>query len=123
MLQLEGGSLTVEGDLWQLPSGVIALTVGAGVASGLEPRMSVGQTLHAGGVLHVQFDPGLVPAAGQTFDVLDFVTIDGAFAIEFPKLPATLRWDSSQLLIDGTLRVVNADSIGADDEEARVSVG
>jgi hypothetical protein len=48
---------------------------------------------------------GFTPVAGDAFDILDWTTLDGAFAaLELPAL-AGLRWDVSQLYDSGSLAV------------------
>jgi hypothetical protein len=46
-----------------------------------------------------------VPAAGDRFDLLDFATASGAFALNLPALPAGLVWNADDLLITGELAV------------------
>ena len=62
-----------------------------------------------GGDLDVLLINGFSPTAGDNFDVLDWSSISGAFAsINLPALPGGLAWDTSNLLIDGTLAVLAA---------------
>src|SRR6185369_7373892 len=45
-------------------------------------------------------------ASGDSFNLFDAATYSGAFAtLTLPALGAGLAWDSSQLIVDGTIRV------------------
>ena len=75
------------------------------------------------GTLDVSLISGFVPAAGHTFDVLDWGTLAGTFStLNLPSL-AGLAWDTSQLYTTGALNVIaglpgdynqNGDVDGAD---------
>jgi fibronectin-binding autotransporter adhesin len=61
--------------------------------------------LTLGGVLRVSLIDGFAPVVGDAFDLLDWTTLDGAFAaLELPALVG-LRWDASQLYSSGVLAV------------------
>jgi hypothetical protein len=48
-----------------------------------------------------------MPAAGNTFDVLDWNTLSGTFSnLQLPILTGGLTWNTSQLYTTGTLSVV-----------------
>jgi fibronectin-binding autotransporter adhesin len=62
-----------------------------------------------GGALTVTFINGFVPAAGHSFDVLDFdaARAAGTFSgFNLPSLPVGLTWDTSQFYTTGTITVV-----------------
>lgn len=62
----------------------------------------------AGGKLVVQFEAGYGPAAGHSFQVVGFTSSGGSFAnTTLPGLAAGLAWDTSRLLVDGTLRILS----------------
>jgi autotransporter-associated beta strand protein len=64
--------------------------------------------LTLGGTLNVSLISAFAPAAGQSFDLLDFdpAQTTGTFnAIELPALATGLSWNASRLHIDGTLSV------------------
>ena len=57
-----------------------------------------------GGTLEISLADGCLPELSDTFDILDFNTVSGNFAeMNLPVLEDGLLWDSSQLLVDGTL--------------------
>jgi hypothetical protein len=69
-------------------------------------QLHVGGLLSIGGVLSVSLINGFVPAAGSTFDLLDWGTLSGTFSsLSLPTL-ATGQWDTSQLYTTGVLSVV-----------------
>ena len=68
----------------------------------------VGNLSIFGGSLDITVGGGFVPTLGQSFDVLDFGTARGAFDTINGTPGAGLAWDTSQILIDGTLSVVTA---------------
>lgn len=65
-------------------------------------------SLALGGALKVSLINGFVPAAGETFDLLDFGagSLSGTFSsIVLPTLAAGLQWNASQLYTTGALGV------------------
>jgi autotransporter-associated beta strand protein len=61
--------------------------------------------LSLGGTLEVSLQDGFAPAAGNSFDILDWGTLSGAFsAINLPTL-AGLAWNTSQLYTTGVLSI------------------
>jgi hypothetical protein len=56
--------------------------------------------------LNVQFDPAFSPKAGDLFNLFDFGDVNGAFErIQLPTLPSHLYWNTSMLLVNGTLSI------------------
>ena len=96
---------TVGGDLIVNNAAVIELDVAdAGVSDKLEILQDL---VIFGGTLDVSYigTAGLV--AGDTYDLLDFASTVGDFAsLSLPALDAGLKWDTSSLLVDGTLSVI-----------------
>jgi hypothetical protein len=69
--------------------------------------------LTLGGTLNVWLTGGFAPAAGNSFDILDWGSLTGTFAsIELPTLATGLQWNTSQLYTTGTLSVVSAGLAG-----------
>ncbi|MGD9633613.1 MAG: LamG-like jellyroll fold domain-containing protein [Pirellulales bacterium] len=100
------GVLTIGGDYQQAESGTLQIELG-GVARGSEyDVLKVGGdvTLH-GGTLEVVWANQFAPAAGDTFDILDFAAIAGQFSQL--QLPGGINWDLSRLYVDGTLTVAS----------------
>ena len=59
------------------------------------------------GTLDVQLIGGFNPQLGDSFDLLDFDSLTGSFSdIRLPTLNHGLAFDTTSLLIDGTLSVV-----------------
>jgi hypothetical protein len=59
-----------------------------------------------GGTLDVIFLDGFAAGSGDTFDILDFASLSGAFsALDLPALGGGLYWDSSNLYTTGVLSV------------------
>ena len=66
----------------------------------------VTDSLELGGILEISLADGFLPELGGTFDILDFNTVSGIFAeMNLPALSGGLLWDTSQLLVDGTLYI------------------
>jgi hypothetical protein len=58
------------------------------------------------GMLDVELMNSFNPQIGDTFDILDFNTASGSFSeMNLPELGGGLLWDTSQLLVDGTLYI------------------
>ena len=69
-------------------------------------HVTVADSLALDGVLAVTLINGFVPAAGDTFDILDWGTLNGEFAsLDLPALGSGLTWNTSQLYADGILSV------------------
>lgn len=99
------GLLTIKGNLYNDQNenqGTIAVELG-GTAAGASDRLEVIGMLYAGGTLAVNLIDGFKPASGDTFDILDFSAVDGAFeTLDFPG--STANWDLSQLYTTGEIR-------------------
>jgi hypothetical protein len=106
------GVTTINGDL-TLNTGALEIEI-AGVGAGQFDRIAVTGALAAGGVLDVTFLSGFTPAAGATFDILDFATASGAFTLDLPPLASGLSWNTSNLLTTGVLAVVAPTTFEAD---------
>ncbi|MEO0631880.1 MAG: GC-type dockerin domain-anchored protein, partial [Planctomycetota bacterium] len=69
-------------------------------------QIVVADTFNAAGTIRFESEGGFVPQPGDVFEVLDFGSVQGAFAaIEFDVMLAGVGPDTSSLLIDGTIRV------------------
>ena len=63
-------------------------------------------SLKLDGTLEVSLTDNFLPESGSTFDILDFNTVSGNFSkMNLAALEDGLLWDTSQLLVDGTLCV------------------
>ena len=70
--------------------------------------------LSVGGTLNVSLINGFSPAAGQSFDILNWGSLSGTFAaLSLPVLPGR-AWNTSQLYTTGVLSVVVSAGIPGD---------
>jgi autotransporter-associated beta strand protein len=101
-----GQTLTVDGDATLTAGATLELDV---VSPGIADRMDVGGTFTAGGTLEVTLVPGApAPQPGDVFDILDFTSASGAFAVfDLPDLSPGLSWNTANLLYSGVLEVVD----------------
>ena len=104
------GTMHVAGDL-TLNVGSLLVEL-AGTGAGQFDEVIVDGALSAGGTMTVAVLPGYSPSVGDEFDVLDFSSASGSFALELPALAEGLAWDASELLVTGELRVTDADFDG-----------
>jgi hypothetical protein len=100
------GMTAVDGDL-TMQSGSIDLQLAA-AAPGVFDQLTISGVLAAGGALNVTLVDSFSPAASDSFDLLDFASASGAFALNLPALPAGLAWDASELLTTGELAIAAA---------------
>lgn len=54
----------------------------------------------------LEISMGFTPSPGDTFDIFNFASARGAFDVITGSPGANLRWDTSQLFVDGTISVV-----------------
>lgn len=101
------GSTIITGE-YQLNAGSIAIELGGLTPSTKHDQVSVTGALNLGlsSVLDVSMINAFAPKDGDSFDILDFGTITGSFGtIHLPVLGGNLYWNTSNLLVDGTLSV------------------
>ncbi|RMH13788.1 MAG: hypothetical protein D6698_13530 [Gammaproteobacteria bacterium] len=80
-------------------------------------------TATLGGILDVLLINGFTPSAGDSFDILDWTTVAGNFStLNLPLLGDSLDWDTSGLLIDGTISVIFAPVVGDLDGDGFVGI-
>src|SRR5262249_32631365 len=71
--------------------------------------------LNLGGTLVVSLINNFMPAAGNSFDLFDWGTLNGSFSvIQLPALASGLAWNISQLYTMGVLSVTLAGDFNAD---------
>jgi hypothetical protein len=91
------GSLTMQ-------SGAIEIELASAASF---DKLIVDGNLTAGGVLNVSLQSPYTPALGDSFDVFDWGSQSGAFAVvNLPPLDPGLSWNTAQLYSDGILSVV-----------------
>lgn len=77
-------------------------------------QLLVSGALSLGGALEVSLINGFYPVAGQSFNLLDWGSLAGAFsALTLPSLTG-LAWNTSQLYTTGVLTVVAAPGLAGD---------
>jgi hypothetical protein len=109
MMALAIGGASFGGDVTLGATSELVIELG-GISAGTGfTTIDIAGLLQLGsGDLTVELTNGFTPQAGDVFDVLDFGALAGSFsAITLPALPGNLEFDTSDLLSDGVLRVVN----------------
>ena len=122
------GTVNFEGDL--LPGnspaaisfgGDVVLGVGStltmeigGTSPGAQhDQLNVAGQLAVDGTLNLSLINGFTPAAGQSFNLFDWGSINGTFdSLLLPALGSGLSWNTSQLYTTGVLSVVGAGLAG-----------
>ncbi|MEO0631625.1 MAG: GC-type dockerin domain-anchored protein, partial [Planctomycetota bacterium] len=82
-----------------------------GTSAGVDyDQLAVADVFNAAGTIRFQSEGGFVPQPGDVFDVLEFGSVQGTFAaIEFDATLAGVGFETSDLLVDGTIRVPGND--------------
>jgi T5SS/PEP-CTERM-associated repeat protein len=100
------GTLHVTGGVTQLGGGRMQIQLGGTDRATQFDSVQATGAVHLGGEMDITLFAGFIPTAGNSFDVLDGSTMDGAFSIlNLPTLPAGLMWNASQLTKTGVLSV------------------
>jgi T5SS/PEP-CTERM-associated repeat protein len=103
------GTTNVTGDYAQ-NSGTLAIELAS--PSSFDKLVVTG-TLTAGGTLSVSLLGGYSPAAGATFDILDWTNLVGTFStLQLPPLSGSLTWNTTALYTSGVLAVAGAGLVG-----------
>lgn len=100
------GVLTIDGDLTS--TGMVKFEL-AGTGSGLFDQLLVSGNLKLGGVVEIDLLDGFDPAAGNSFNLLDFGSFNNLgyrFDFSHAALKNGRSWDTSMFAVDGTIRVV-----------------
>ena len=96
------GTLTVGGNASLEATSLVEMEIGAGA----NDLLDVGGILNLAGELQVSLLDGLVPTAGESFDLFDFASAFGNFdSFDLPMLAVGLFWDTSALATTGELSV------------------
>ena len=110
------GTLTIaNGHFTQHATGILEIELGGTTAGTEHDALDVARNLTVDGTLNVSLINSFAPQAGDSFDILDWgFSLFGSFDnINLPPLDPGLNWDTSNLLIDGTL-LVSPDAITGD---------
>jgi fibronectin-binding autotransporter adhesin len=102
------GTLTISNKLFYAPSSTCVFDVSA---SGCDLIRGL-TTVTYGGTLQIVLNGAL--SANAVFKLFDATTYEGAFDfVDVPTLPSPLAWDTSFLLVDGTLRVMGGPAVSS----------
>ncbi len=106
-------SATVDGDVTLSATSTLSLDI---AGSGVNDLLSVTGNLAANGTLEVLLDATVSALEeGDTYDLLDFGSVTGTFAnLDLPTLGSGLDWDTTSLLVDGIISVINVGGIFGD---------
>jgi T5SS/PEP-CTERM-associated repeat protein len=114
------GTLHVTGGITQLAGGRLQIQLGGTDRATQYDSVQATGAVHLAGEMDVTLFAGFIPTAGNSFDVLDGSTMDGAFSIlNLPALPAGLMWNTSQLTYTG---VLNAQIVGDYNGDGKVDL-
>ncbi|MEX2168328.1 MAG: LamG domain-containing protein [Pirellulales bacterium] len=108
------GVLTVQGNYIQQPGSTLAIEIG-GLTEGqsYDVLNVTGSMTLNGGTLSVSLIDGFMPAAGNSFDILDFASRIGSFTTLNLQGGAG-SWNTSQLLTTGTITFTGSASVAGD---------
>lgn len=104
-------SVSLAGNTTFGPNSRLDMELGGTTEGSGYDHLDFGGQLTLGGTLNVSLINGFQPAAGQSFDLLDFnaASLSGAFsAISLPTLASGLMWNASQLTTTGLVSVALA---------------
>lgn len=108
------GSLSIAGNYTQTADGVLSIDLASAASF---DKLLVNGDITLAGLLEVNLLGGYMPAAGATFDVLDWTgAASGAFdVLLLPELGNALTWDTSLVSSQGLLSVVSVGTVLAGD--------
>ncbi len=102
------GILSV-GSLALLGNSTLEIELGGTTPGTEHDQLQVAGTAALAGTLQVSWYGHVVPAIGDSFDVLDWASRTGTFdSISLPTLGQFMVWDTSQLYVDGTLKITSS---------------
>jgi T5SS/PEP-CTERM-associated repeat protein len=100
------GAMRVNGDYTQTNKGKLQIQLAS--PENLDALRVTGH-ITLGGTLAISLASGFTPAAGASFDILDWTRSSGAFhTVELPPLQEGFTWNTSQLYFDGKLSIVGS---------------
>ncbi|MBL9162544.1 MAG: hypothetical protein JNL18_07440 [Planctomycetaceae bacterium] len=95
-----GGNVTLA------PSATLKIELGGTTRGAHYDALNIAGAFSTNSALEVSLINGFTPSIGQTFDILNWGSLSGQFSsVALPTLPGA-SWDTSQLYVNGTLRVV-----------------
>jgi T5SS/PEP-CTERM-associated repeat protein len=109
------------GNLAFAPTSTLIMEIGGTSAGSQYDQLIAFGNLFFDGNLQISLINGFVPALGNAFNIFDWQSASGTFdTINLPTLSSSLAWDTSQLYIDGTLRIASADLPGDFNHDGKV---
>jgi hypothetical protein len=100
------GAIVIEGNYEQSASGAVLMEIGGILPADDFDRLTITGMATLNGALAISLIDEFVPAAGHSFDLFDWTSVNGAFSmVTLPTLAATLTWDTSRLYDDGVIAV------------------
>jgi hypothetical protein len=101
------GSIDFGGDVVLGASATLEIEIGGTTAGSEHDRIVVDGALELDGLLNVSRVNGFNPVVNDSFDILDWGSLNGAFdSITLPPLDGFVTWDTSNLYMTGVLAVV-----------------
>lgn len=113
------GTLSLNGDFFHLAGAMIEMELGGtNVADPNDPeydQLLVSGDVDLAGDLLVSLVDGFIPSLNDSFDLFDFALLTGAFSsVSLPSLDPGLDWDTTNLLVDGSISVVASPDFNGD---------
>jgi hypothetical protein len=100
------GVLTISAQYTQSSTGKLEIELGGTTAGTQYDQLHVSGAVALDGKLQVDLISGFAPVAGDSFDILDWGSLSGNFAmLSLPVLGGGLNWNVSQLYTTGVLKV------------------
>jgi autotransporter-associated beta strand protein len=121
--RIVGPSAAGQGALTMASPATLSILLGGTTQFTQYDHVNVLGQLSLAGTLNVSLINSFSPAIGNSFDILDWGTLNGTFAtVQLPDLGGRIVWDSSQLYTTGTLSVQNTFYAGDINRDSRVDV-
>jgi hypothetical protein len=99
-------ALSFAGNVSFGPDAKLSIELGGANPGGQFDQLNVNGQLTVGGILEVALINSFMPAAGQTFDILNWGSLAGTFSgISLPTLNGGKTWNTSQLYTGGVLSI------------------
>lgn len=103
------GLLTIDGDYTQQTLSLLKIELGGTLRGTEYDALVVTGDVTLAGALDVVLYGGFNPLAGNSFDILDWGTLNGTFdTVDLPALSSGLYWDTSALYTGGVLSVLSS---------------
>ena len=105
---------SISGNYAQGAGGTLLMELGGTAGGAQYDQVHVADMVDLDGTLEVVLIDGFSPSAGDVFDLLDADSMVGSFTtLDLPDLSGEgLFWNTSSLLVDGTLAVVIPEPVG-----------